>query len=59
MKESVARGVSPVGVEDGEESDTGEVPEPKKKPAKPSSPKATPSQRKRKAVLPPSLPGWD
>lgn len=59
VKESVVRGVTPVGVEDGEESDTGEVLEPKKKPTKPSSPEAPPSQRKRKAALPPSLPGWD
>jgi len=48
VKESVVRGVTPVGVEGREESDTGEVPEPKKKPAK-----------KRKAALPASLPGWD
>jgi len=48
VKESVVRGVTPVGVEGGEESDAGELLEPKKKPAK-----------KRKAALPPSLPGWD
>lgn len=48
VKEGVSRGGTPAGEDDVDDSDADAVPEPEKKPTK-----------KRKAALPPSLPGWD